>query len=47
MLHSSSKTVDKFALEYDTNGDSYTKDTDVESLKEVFKRIEDKVKTPL
>ena len=43
MLHTSPKTHEKFALDYDSNGDSYTKDTDVPSLAEIFKRIEEKV----
>ena len=43
MLYTSPKTHEKFALDYDSNGDSYTKDTDVPALTEIFKRMEEKV----
>ncbi len=44
MMYMSPKTKESFALEYDPNGDSYTKDLDVESLKQIFERIDEKVK---
>jgi hypothetical protein len=44
MMYMSPKTKDRFALDYDANGDCYTKDLDVESLKQIFERIDEKVK---
>ncbi|CAB3987149.1 DNA ligase 4 [Paramuricea clavata] len=42
MMYMSPKTKDRFALDYDANGDSYTKDLDAESLKQIFERIDEK-----
>ncbi|KFZ51793.1 DNA ligase 4 [Antrostomus carolinensis] len=41
MIHMSPDTKEHFAREYDCYGDSYTADTDVAQLKEVFSRIKD------
>lgn len=43
MLHNSPTTAERFAEEYDRNGDSYTKDLTVDSLKQVFNTMEDKL----
>jgi hypothetical protein len=43
MMYMSPKTEERFALDYDANGDSYTKDLDVESLKQIFERIDEQV----
>ena len=42
-MYMSPKTRERFALDYDANGDSYTKDLDVDSLKQIFERIDEKV----
>uniref|UniRef100_A0A8C3SL56 DNA ligase n=1 Tax=Chelydra serpentina TaxID=8475 RepID=A0A8C3SL56_CHESE len=42
MIHMSPDTKQHFACEYDRYGDSYTADTDVTQLKEVFSRINNK-----
>ncbi|XP_046858902.1 DNA ligase 4-like isoform X2 [Xenia sp. Carnegie-2017] len=42
MIHMSSKTIEKFSLEYDENGDSFTKDLNVETLKEIFKKLDER-----
>ena len=42
-MYMSPKTRERFALDYDANGDSYTKDLDVGSLKQIFERIDEKV----
>uniref|UniRef100_A0A8D0GAI5 DNA ligase n=1 Tax=Sphenodon punctatus TaxID=8508 RepID=A0A8D0GAI5_SPHPU len=48
MIHTSPDTKQHFACEYDRYGDSYTVDTDMTQLKEVFSRINDiKEKMPL
>ena len=47
MMYMSPKTKERFALDYDANGDSYTKDLDVESLKQIFERIDEQVKSTL
>ena len=44
MMYMSPKTTERFALDYDANGDSYTKDLDAESLKQIFERIDEQVK---
>ena len=44
MMYMSPETKERFALDYDTNGDSYTKDVDVDSLKQIFERIDEQVK---
>lgn len=41
MIYMSQKTNERFALEYDANGDSYTKDVDVQSLKQIFGKIDE------
>ena len=43
MFHSSSRTADKFAEEYDRHGDSYTENATSESLKKVFASVHEKV----
>ena len=43
MIHKSPKTAAQFALDYDRHGDSYYDDATVESLKEVFKKIQEEV----
>lgn len=40
MFHSSSRTADKFAEEYDRHGDSYTENATSESLKKVFDSVQ-------
>uniref|UniRef100_A0A8D0E747 DNA ligase n=1 Tax=Salvator merianae TaxID=96440 RepID=A0A8D0E747_SALMN len=46
MIHMSPETKQHFAYEYDAYGDSYTSDTDITQLKEVFLRINDLQKEP-
>ena len=43
MFHSSSRTADKFAEEYDRHGDSYTENATSESLKKVFDNVQGNV----
>ena len=43
MFHSSSRTADKFAEEYDRHGDSYTENASSESLKKVFDNVQGNV----
>ncbi len=43
MLHTSSRTAEKFAQSYDRHGDSFYEDTTVEELKKVFNKIEEQV----
>lgn len=43
MFHSSSRTADKFAEEYDRHGDSYTENATSESLKKVFNNVQGNV----
>jgi len=45
MFHSSSRTADKFAEEYDRHGDSYTQNATSESLKKVFDNVQGNVST--
>ena len=40
MLSSSEVTEQRFQLEYDEYGDSYTKDCTEESLREVFRKVD-------
>ncbi|XP_062480714.1 DNA ligase 4 [Pezoporus occidentalis] len=47
MIHMSPDTKEHFAREYDCYGDSYTADTDVTQLKEVFSRMKDNKIIPL
>lgn len=44
MFHSSSRTADKFAEEYDRHGDSYTENATSESLKKVFENVQGNVR---
>lgn len=44
MFHSSSRTADKFAEEYDRHGDSYTENATTESLKKVFENVQGNVR---
>lgn len=44
MCHSSSRTADKFAEEYDRHGDSYTENATTESLKKVFENVQGNVR---
>ena len=43
MFHSSSRTADKFAEEYDRHGDSYTENATSESLKKEFDNVQGNV----
>ena len=43
MFHSSSRTADKFAEEYDRHGDSYTENATSESLMKVFDNVQGNV----
>jgi len=45
MMHISETTAAEFALDYDSHGDSYYDDTDVDALKKSFDRIEPQVIT--
>lgn len=47
MIHMSPDTKEHFAREYDCYGDSYTANTDVAQLKEVFSRMKDNKAMPL
>ncbi|NXV00450.1 DNLI4 ligase, partial [Cettia cetti] len=47
MIHMSPETKEHFAREYDCYGDSYTANTDVMQLKEVFSRVKDNKTMPL
>ncbi|PFX16725.1 DNA ligase 4 [Stylophora pistillata] len=42
MFHSSSRTADKFAEEFDQHGDSYTEFATAESLRKVFNNVQSK-----
>ena len=44
MIHTSPKTIRKFALDYDEHGDSFYDDTTVDQLKAVFNKIEKEVR---
>jgi len=44
MFHSSSRTANKFAEEYDRHGDSYTESATSESLKKVFENVQGNVR---
>ena len=43
MMHMSETTAAEFALDYDSHGDSYYDDTDVDGLRKSFDRIEPQV----
>lgn len=43
MIHSSPATEQKFAMQYDSYGDSFTQDATEESLKKVFSSFENQV----
>jgi len=47
MVHISESTAAEFALHYDHHGDSYYDDTDADSLKKSFDKIEPEVITAL
>ena len=44
MFHSSSRTADKFAEEFDRHGDSYTEFATAESLRKAFDNVQSKVR---
>ena len=44
MIHASPKTTTMFSQEFDSHGDSYYDDTNVEALKKVFAQIEKQVR---